>query len=351
MIMSSPIQTAICSFGMSGKVFHAPFIHCNPHFNLYGVWERSKKLANEIYPEIRSFDTLEEMLADETIELVIVNTPNATHYEYAKKVLQAGKDVVVEKPFVIEAIHGIELIELAKKHGRLISVYQNRRFDSDFRLVKQIVEDEVLGQICEAQIRYDRFKDKPSPKLHKEIPAPGNGLLYDLGSHLIDQALQLFGKPAEVFADIAMLRPFSKVDDYFELILFYDKKRVILKASNLVREGEAAYIVHGSNGSFMKDRTDVQENDLIAGRQPGGENWGVEPESQRGLLHAQKGNQVVREYLTPPRGNYMDYFDKLYKAIRMGEPVPVKAEEGVEIIKVIEAAIGSNREGRIISYK
>lgn len=349
--MTALLQTAICSFGMSGKVFHAPFIHANPNFNLYGVWERSKKAAQEIYPEVKSFDTLDEMLADETIELVIVNTPNATHFDYAKKVLLAGKHVVVEKPFVINFQEGTKLIELAAKQNKKISVYHNRRFDSDFRLVSTVIQENLLGDIAEATIRYDRFKDKPSPKIHKEIPAPGNGLLYDLGSHLIDQALQLFGSPLSVFADITILRPFSQVNDYFEVILYYEKKRVILKASNLVREGLPAYAFHGSKGSFIKSRTDVQENDLIAGKVPGTENWGIEPENEKGLLHVEKDNQVVRELLTPPQGNYIDYFDQLYNAIRFDGPLPVTAEQGLEVIKVIEAAMESSKEGRVRKFK
>jgi len=349
--MTAPLQTAICSFGMSGKVFHAPFIHANPNYNLYGVWERSKKSAGQIYPEVKSFDTLEEMLADGAIELIIVNTPNATHFDYAKKSLEAGKHVIVEKPFVINSPEGAELIELAAQKNKKISVYHNRRFDSDFRLVWKVVQENLLGNIGEITIRYDRFKDKPSPKIHKEIPAPGNGLLYDLGSHLIDQALQLFGKPVSVFADITILRPFSQVDDYFEVILYYEKKRVILKASNIVREGLPAYVLQGSKGSFIKSRTDVQENDLIAGKGPGTENWGIEPEHEKGLLHTEKEGQVVRELLTPPQGNYMDYFDQLYKAIRFDEPLPVTAQQGLDVIKVIEAAMQSNKEGRVVKFE
>lgn len=348
--MSVPIQTAICSFGMSGKVFHAPFIHANANYNLCGVWERSKKAAKFIYPEIKSFDTLEELLADESIELVIINTPNVTHFEYAEKALLAGKHVVVEKPFVVTAGEGDQLIKLAAKQNKKISVYQNRRFDSDYRLVKKVVEENLLGVIGEVSIRYDRFKDQPSPKKHKETPGPGVGLLYDLGPHLIDQVLQLFAKPLAVFADITILRPFSKVDDYFEVILYYPEKRVIVKASNLVREGLPAYVLQGAKGSFIKSRTDVQENDLIAGKTPGSENWGKEPEGEKGLLHVMRDNVVVRESIVPPKGNYMDYFDQLYRAIRYNEDVPVKAEEGLEVIKVIEAAITSNREGRVVTY-
>lgn len=348
--MPAPLQTAICSFGMSGKVFHAPFIHANPNFNFYGIWERSKKTAQEFYPEVTSFDTLENMLADERIEVVIVNTPNVTHFEYAQKALQAGKHVIVEKPFVITIAEGDELIALAEKQNRKISVYHNRRFDSDFRLVRKVVQEGLLGETNQVEIRYDRFKEQLSPKLHKETPGPGAGLFYDLGSHLIDQALQLFGKPGAVFADLTILRPISKVDDYFEVVLFYNRKRVILKASNQVREGLPAYVLHGSKGSFIKSRTDVQENDLIAGKAPGSEGWGIEPESGKGLLHTERNNEVVREFITPPKGNYMDYFDQFYKAIRFEEPLPVTATEGLEVIKVIEAAIKSSKEGRVVKF-
>lgn len=347
---SSPIQTALCSFGMSGKVFHAPFVHVSKGYNLYGVWERSKKTVKDVYKEVKSFDTLEEMLADENIELVIVNTPNATHFDYTKKALIAGKHVIVEKPFVINSEEGAELIAIAEQQQKKISVYQNRRYDSDCKLMKKVLDEKLLGEIGEAEFHYDRFKKELSPKVHKETPGPGAGLLYDLGPHLIDQALQLFGKPEAVFADNIIIRPFSKVDDYFEIILYYSRKRVRLKASNQVREAIPAFVLHGSEGSLIKSRADVQENDLIAGKMPGSDNWGIEPESEKGFLHTEKNNEVIKEFIPAPQGNYMEYFDQMHKAIRFDEPVPVTAEEGLEVIKVIEAALKSNRERRVIDY-
>lgn len=347
---NSPIQTAICSFGMSGKVFHAPFVHANKGYNLYGVWERSKKTAKETYKEIISFDTLEEMLADENIELVIINTPNATHYDYAKKALLAGKHIIVEKPFVITSTEGEELIALAAELQKKISVYQNRRYDSDAKLLKKVVSENLLGQIGEAELHYDRYRKELSPKVHKEVPAPGNGILYDLGSHLIDEALQLFGKPEAVFADRMVMRPVSKVDDYFEILLYYPRKRVRLKASNQVRESIPAFVLHGSEGSLIKSRADVQENDLIAGKLPENDGWGIEPGDQKGFLHTEKDGQVIKEFIAAPKGNYMEYFDQMYKAIRLNEQVPVTAEEGLEVIKLIEAALCSNEEKRVVNY-
>jgi scyllo-inositol 2-dehydrogenase (NADP+) len=338
----TPINTAICSFGMSGWVFHAPFINLNPGFNLYAVWERSKNLAQKKYPAVKTFRTLEEMLADDAIELVIVNTPNATHYEYAKKALLAGKHVVVEKPFTIVAEEGRELIALAEKQNKKLSVYQNRRYDSDFKILKTVVRENWLGEIVEAEMHFDRFKDELSPKAHKEVPAPGNGVLYDLGSHLIDQALQLFGRPASLFADIRILRPFSQVDDYFEILFFYEKLTVRLKASLAVREALPGYSLHGLNGSFIKQRTDVQEILLQAGADPGKSDWGKEPESEMGLLHTKKNGIITREYVPSPQGNYNEYYEGICQAIRNNAPLPVTAAEGLQVIEMIEAAYKSN---------
>ncbi len=347
---TSPIQTALCSFGMSGKVFHAPFVHANNGYNLYGVWERSKKTVTGFYREAKSFDTLEEMLADANIELVIINTPNATHYDYAKKALLANKHIIVEKPFVIKSEEGAELIELAAKQQKKISVYHNRRYDSDAKLLKKVVAEKLLGEVSEAELHYDRFRKELSPKVHKEIPGPGNGILYDLGSHLIDEALQLFGKPEAIFADNMIMRPISKVDDYFEILLYYPCQRVRLKASNQVREATPAFVLHGSKGSLIKSRSDVQENDLIEGKMPDSDDWGVEPETEKGFLHTEKDGEVIKEFIAAPRGNYMEYFDQMYKAIRLDKPVPVTAEEGLEVIKVIEAALKSNMERRVVNF-
>jgi len=347
---NSPIQTALCSFGMSGKIFHAPFVHTNKGFNLYGVFERSKKTAKDIYPEVKSFDTLEEMLADENVELVIVNTPNATHFDYTKKALLAGKHVIVEKPFVINSEEGAELIALAAQQQKKLSVYQNRRYDSDAKLLKNVLAENLLGEIGEAELHYDRYKKELSPKVHKEAPGPGAGLLYDLGPHLIDEALQLFGKPEAVFADNFVLRSFSKVDDYFEILLYYPRKRVRLKASNQVREAIPAFVLHGSKGSLIKSRADVQEAALIAGKMPDSDNWGMQPDTEKGLLHTEKDSKVIKEYIAAPKGNYMEYFDQIYKAIRFDEPLPVTAEQGLEVIKVIEAALKSNQERKVVDY-
>jgi predicted dehydrogenase len=343
-----PIKTAILSFGMSGQVFHAPFLNVLPGFEFYGVWERSKNLAQEKYPQVKTFRSLDDLLADEKIELVIVNTPNYTHYEYAKLALEAGKHVVVEKPFTVMVNEGEELIQLAKEKGVMLSVYQNRRFDSDFRTIRKVVSEGLLGDIVEAEFHFDRFREDLSPKQHKEVPGPGTGALYDLGSHLVDQALQLFGFPEALFADIRIVRPVSKVDDYFEVLLYYPSLRVRLHSSYLVKEALPGYILHGSQGSFIKAKTDVQETDLQAGKIPGGPDWGKEPDSERGLLHIDRKGEDVKEYLVSLQGNYGDYFEGVYEAIRMGKPAPVSAEDGLDVIRVITAAFKSSEEQKVI---
>lgn len=346
-----PIRTALCSFGMSGWVFHAPFIAVNPGFELYAVWERTKNLAAAAYPNVKTVRSLEEILEDDTVELVVINTPNITHYEYTKKALLAAKHVIVEKPFTVTIAEGEELIALAKQCDKIITVYQNRRFDSDYRTVKKVVDDKLLGQIVEAEIHYDRYKEEIGPKLHKETPGPGTGLLYDLGSHLIDQALQFFGMPDSIFADIAIMRKVSKVDDYMELLLYYPGMRARIKSSYIVREALPSYVFHGTKGSFIKARTDVQEVMLQAHKVPGGAEWGVEPESEKGLLHTEKDGKIIREYIPSLKGNYGDFYDGLYRAIREGAPVPVTAEQGLNIIRVIEAAYESNRGKKIVVVK
>jgi scyllo-inositol 2-dehydrogenase (NADP+) len=343
-----PINTALLSFGMSGQVFHAPFLKVHPGFNFYAVWERSKNLAQEKYSGVKTYRKIEDLLSDDAIELVIVNTPSGTHYDYAKKCLQAGKHLIVEKPFTATVEQGEELIQLAKQKNVLLSVYQNRRYDSDYKAVKKIVDEGWLGDIVEAEFHYDRYNEALSYKVHKEIPGPAVGALYDLGAHLIDQALQLFVMPKAVFADIRIVRPISKVDDYFELLLYYDSLRVRLHSSVLVREPLPAYALHGSKGSFIKNKTDVQEVALQAGKTPDTSDWGSEPEGEQGLLHTEKNGKVIKERIPSFQGNYMDYFDGMYKALRENKPVPVSAEDGLNVIRVIRAGFESNEKKKVI---
>lgn len=346
--LMKPIRTALCSFGMSGKLFHAPFIDVHPKFELYAVLERTKNNAKESYPHIKTFRSLEALLEDKTIALVVLNTPNITHYEMAKQIINSGKHLVVEKPFTTSVSEADELINLAKTKNTHLSVFHNRRWDSDFRTVQKVLKQGLLGDIVDAEIHFDRYEPNLSYKVHKEIPTEGVGSLYDLGSHLIDQVLQLFGMPKSVFAHLATFRKDSKVDDYFDLKLFYPTHTVNLKSSYFVREPLPAYIFHGNKGTFIKTRSDIQEIDLQKGIKPNDEHWGIEPKSAKGLLHIVNGDAAYKEFINSERGNYMSYYDGIYNAITKNEALPVSAEDGRRVIQIIEAAKKSNAQKRVI---
>ena len=341
------IKTALLSYGMSGRVFHAPFLELHEGFELTGSWERSKKLIQQDYPQVKSYSSIEELLADD-IELVVVNTPVETHYEYAKKVLLAGKHALVEKSFTTTAAEAEELLAIAKEKGLKLTVYQNRRWDSDFKTVKQVVDQNLLGDIVEAEFHFDRYNPNLSPKTHKETVNAGAGVLKDLGSHIIDQALYLFGYPKAVHADIRATREHSLVDDWFDLSLYYPDKRVRLKAGFFVREAIPAYVVHGKKGSFLKQRGDIQEDVLKTGEKPNLDSWGTEPAEKEGLLHTEINGEEVRKTIPTLQGNYYDLFDGVYKAIAEDKEEPVTAEDGIKTMKIIDAAIASSEQKRII---
>lgn len=342
------INTALLSFGMSGKVFHAPFLKLHPGFEFVGSWERSKKLVQEDYPEVKSFPSLKLILEDKSIDLVIVNTPIDTHFEYAKEVLQAGKHAIVEKAFTSNIAEAQELAELAKEKGLKLSVFQNRRWDSDFKTVKSIIDKNVLGEIVEAEFHFDRYNPILSPKVHKETVNSGSGIMKDLGPHIIDQALYLFGLPNAVFADIRFTREQTLIDDYIDILLYYSNFRVRLKAGFFVREPNPSYMVHGKKGSFLKSRGDVQEDELKLGKKPNLTTWGTEKEGQEGLLHTEIDGKIVREKVPTFQGNYYDFFEGVYQAIANDHVEPVTAQDGVNVMRIIEAAFQSSEQKRMI---
>jgi len=342
------IRTALLSYGMSGKIFHAPFIELHPGFELLGSWERSKKLIQEDYPEVNSYASLESILEDKTIDLVIVNTPIDTHFEYTKKVLLAGKHAIVEKAFTSNVAEAKELAALAKEKNLKLSVYQNRRWDSDFKTVKSIVDKNILGEIVEVEFHFDRYTPVLSPKIHKETVNSGSGIMKDLGPHIIDQALYLFGLPNAVFADIRFTREQTVVDDYMDVLLFYTNFRLRLKAGFFVRERNPSYVIHGKKGSFLKSRGDLQEDELKLGNKPNLTTWGTEKENQEGLLHTEIDGKIIREKVPTLQGNYFDFFDGVYEAIMNGKTEPVTALDGVNVMQIIEAAFQSNEQKRVI---
>ncbi|MBC7934444.1 MAG: Gfo/Idh/MocA family oxidoreductase [Rhizobacter sp.] len=343
------INVALCSFGMSGWVFHAPFVDAYPGFNLYGVWERSEKKAAAAYRGIQSFNSLDEMLADDAVELVIVNTPTYTHFEFAKKALQHHKHVLVEKAFTTTVAEAEELVELAKENNCILGVFQNRRYDSDLKTVKKVLDEGLLGEIKEVEFHYDRFAIELSPKTHKETSNAGAGLLHDLGPHLIDQALYLFGMPHSVFGFIANTRPQSIVNDYIDMLLFYNGFNVRLKAGLIVKEPQPSFIVHGTNGSLLKPRADVQEDELKKGSKPGNAGWGKEDDKGKGLLNILKDGETIRTAMISEQGDYMELYNKWYDAIINNEPAPVTGQDGVNVMRIIQAVQESHNNKKVIA--
>ena len=348
--MDKIIRTGICSYGMSGRLFHAPFIQNHPGYELTAIVERHKNDSRERYPQSRLCRSVEELIADESIQLIIINTPTHLHYENAKAALLAGKDIVVEKPFTVTVNQAEELTSLAKKENLFLSIYQNRRYDGDYHAVKNVIDKKLLGELREVEIHYDRYRPGYSGKPHKEGGLPGAGILYDLSPHLVDQALQLFGWPQALFADVWKMRDDVVPPDYFEMLFYYPKMRVRLKATCIARETVPAYLLHGMKGSFLQQRSDLQEIQLNAGAIPSIESWCPPPAQPDGILHTEINGEVILSHVTSTPGNYMGYYDDLYKALTGAAPNPVPAEDGIKTIQIIEAALKSAAEGRVIHF-
>ncbi len=347
------VKVGLCAFGMSGKVFHAPFLKEHPGFFMSAVVERSKEDSKEKYPEATIYRSVEEMLENADIELVVVNTPVQTHFEYTKMALEAGKNVVVEKPFTVNVSQAEELVKLAEEKGLFLSVYQNRRFDRDYLQVQKIMSEGNLGNIKEAEIRFDRFRTEPSGKAHKENPeATGSGSLHDLGSHLVDQAVQYFGFPERLFADVFSMKGKEFANDYFEIILFYQNDlRVRLKSSVFTKEAHYAYVIHGEKGSFLQERTDNQENELAAGAIPEyGKEWTQPLKEPDGILNYLNENKETQKIFTSSEpGNYMNYYQQIYEFIVFGYALPSPAQEIIKNMKIIDAAWESSKEGKTVT--
>jgi scyllo-inositol 2-dehydrogenase (NADP+) len=342
--MMQQINTALCSFGLSGLVFHAPFLIVNPGFKVTKVLERSKENSRAKLPEAQIVRSYDEILSDENVDLVIVNTPNELHFEMAKQALLHNKHVLIEKPFTTEVEEANELIKLAKERNLVLTAYHNRRLDSDFRTIRKIIKENVLGELKVFDSQIFRWKPEVGNKAWKTDNRAGAGLLYDLGSHLIDQALVLFAMPKAVFADIRTLRAKAIADDYFELILYYDVLKVNLKSSLFSNIPGHRFVIQGEKGNCTKFGDDVQESLLMKGDLPSGKNWGKEDGNQWASITLENENY---SYPSLP-GNYMIFFDNLYEAITEKTELLVKAEEAKNVIKIIKLAQQSHKERRII---
>jgi scyllo-inositol 2-dehydrogenase (NADP+) len=332
------INAALVSYGMSGEIFHAPLLSAHKGFHLYKILERTKNRSRDRYPTVNIVKSYKEILSDNKVDLIIVNTPDKDHYEMALQAIQAGKHVIVEKPFTLRVKEADELIAESEKTGKILSVFHNRRWDGDFLTIQKIIHERLLGRLVEYESHFDRYRNFLKQESWKEQASSGSGTIYNLGSHLIDQALILFGIPKSVYADLRILRSGAEVDDAFILLLKYPEVLVTLKSSYLVREPGPKFSLHGTHGSFLKWGIDPQEEDLKSGKLPGGSDWGCEKEEIWGTLNTEmNGIHHAGKYETLS-GNYLAYYDDIYDSIINNRKPVVTAEQGRDVIRVIEAA-------------
>ncbi|CAM4321936.1 Predicted dehydrogenase [Pedobacter westerhofensis] len=326
------------SYGMSGKIFHAPFLASNPGFFFKAVAERHEKTAALKYPGLKSYDSIEELLADDEIELIVVNTPNYTHYDFAVRALHAGKHVLIEKPATVTCAEAKSLFALGRGLNLKVMIYQNRRYNSDFLSVRDVIEGGKLGKLLEIHFRIDRYRMAIGGKQFKESKdVPGNGLMYDLGSHLIDGAISILGKPLSYTKTTAAHRPGSEVDDYFHFHLKYPAQlNVYLTSGLLIAEPEAGFVVHGTSGSFLKMRTDIQESQLMKDMLPDENDFGIEAEGSEGKLVTINGDEKSVEALIAPKGAYNELFNVVHHTIRSNTPFPITEEQIIWQLEMLE---------------
>ena len=344
--MSRTIQVGLIGFGLSGRYFHTPFLTVNPHFKLAKVVERHRNEAEAFDPTIQTVRSHEDLLNDPAIELIIVGSPNDTHFSYAKAALEAGKHVLIEKPFANNSQQARELLQLAQQKGLVAMPYQNRRYDADFLTIQQLLQENQLGDIIEYESRYDRYRPDILNSWKEQDPE-GGGNLFNLGPHLIDQAVALFGIPEAVSADVRIIRQGGILDDYFDVKLFYADKRIILKSSMLAAANSLRYIIHGTKGSFIKHGLDIQEETQRKNILPDTANWGAEPESQYGTLTTTEGHSTVPSQ----PGNYQQFYDNLYRAIIGEIPQEVRPEQTIAVIRIIELAWESSKTKKVLDFK
>jgi len=348
---SSFLRAGLVGFGFAGQTFHAPVLSAVPGLQLWAVASSQPRKVHAEWPGVDVVPDVDALLGRSDIDLVVVATPNAQHHPVAKAALAAGKHVVVDKPFTLDAAQARELAALAQRQGRLLSVYQNRRFDSDFLTLKELLAGGELGRPVYFESHFDRFRPQVRERW-REQPVPGSGLWVDLGSHLLDQTVQLFGRPDTLQLDTAALRDGALVEDYFHAVLRYEggahaPLRVVLHATTLAAHAAPRYIVHGTRGSYVKRGVDPQEDALRAGGKPGGEGWGAD-EMDGELTLPSDGGQSQRRYVPTLAGNYMAYYAAVRDAI-LGKGVnPVTPEQAVELMDLLDLGRQSASEGRAL---
>jgi len=351
-MISRPLRAGLVGFGFAGQTFHAPVLSAVPGLQLGAVASSQPHKVHAAWPGVDVVPDVPALLGRADIDLVVIAAPNAQHHPLAMAALAAGKHVVVDKPFTLDAVQARELAALAQRSGRVLSVYQNRRFDSDFLTLKSLLASGELGRPVYFESHFDRFRPQVRERW-REQAVPGAGLWVDLGSHLVDQAVQLFGRPDTLQLDTAALRDGALVEDYFHAVLRYESGahaplRVVLHATTLAAHAAPRYIVHGTRASYVKEGVDPQEDALRAGGRPGGEGWGADALDGELTVPADDGRVVTREVQTLP-GNYVAYYAAVRDAILGQGSNPVPPEQAVELMELLDLGRQSAAEGRALA--
>ena len=346
--MKKIINVGIAGFGLSAKVFHAPFLDVDTRFQIKKFYERSTEKSKSIYPYVSVVHEFEALLTED-IDLVVICTPNDQHYSMTKKAFLAGKHVIIEKPMTITYSEALELCDLAKKQNVMFSVYQNRRWDGDFLTVKNLIDKHQLGDIVDYEVRFNRYVVGLSSKVWKATGGLGVNVLYDLGVHLIDQAVDLFGFPKSIYANLRKEREVSNSIDYFIVILNYDDLQVKLYASELAIGQFPNFAVWGRKGSFIKCGTDVQEQSLINGMKPNELNFGHDHPDNYGHLTQYIDGEIKHTVIPTEIGNYQAYYDNIYDHLTHQSDLIVKPEVCAKVIRLLELAEQSSIEKMEIS--
>ncbi|MDX1654566.1 MAG: oxidoreductase [Candidatus Competibacteraceae bacterium] len=342
------LSVGLIGYGYSGQTFHAPVLSTIPDLRLAAIVTSQPNKAATDWPEATLYNKVEDLLSDEAIDLVVVASPNTLHFDHARRALEAGKHVVLEKPVTLDSRMAGDLTRLARAQGLIYCPFHNRRWDGDFLTVRRILAEALLGEVHSFESRIDRYRPQVRDRW-RERDLPGSGLLYDLGPHLVDQVLVLFGPPVTLWAQIRRLRYGSPVDDDFLLVLGYPGRRVVLGASMVIRAPGPRFTIHGDRGSFVKYGMDPQEEALKAGGRPDGPEWGADDPSRYGLL---SGAAEGSAYGIPTEtGQYQAFYQKLATAIIQGGDPPVPATAGRDSLWAIELALESERSGRCLAWE
>ncbi|MBB6572728.1 MULTISPECIES: oxidoreductase [Xanthomonas] len=343
--MPKPFNLAVVGYGYVGRTFHAPLIAGTPGLALHSVVSSKPQQVQADFPDVAVLADLETALADPALDAVVLATPNQTHAPFALQALAAGKHVLVDKPFALDAAQAREVVAAAAAAGRIVSVFQNRRWDADFLTVRRLIDEGQLGEVVEFHSHFDRFRPQVRDRW-RESDIPGAGLWYDLGPHLLDQALQLFGTPQAIGADLQRQRSQARSDDYFHVTLRYPRLRVILHAGSLVADSGLRFAVHGTRGSYLKHGLDTQEDQLRAGRRPGTAGWGVDPLPGTLTRVDDEGRVHTHQPDTAP-GDYRQCYAAFRDALAGAGPAPVSGADAVQVMELLELAQRSAASGQV----